>query len=79
MNENNNIEIERAALADLDCALHLDGEKLLNHRMGNVMWRSPEGQAGKGVGKPSEIFSFGLIVSASHPLRTTDSYSMLSL
>jgi hypothetical protein len=31
--------------------------------MGNVMWRSPEGQTGKGIGKPSEVFSFGLLVS----------------
>jgi len=31
--------------------------------MGNVMWRSPEGQTGKGIGKPSEVFSFGLVVS----------------
>lgn len=36
---------------------------MLDHRMGNVMWRSPEGQIGKGVGKPSEVFSFGLVVS----------------
>lgn len=50
-------------LTDLDCALKLQGEKLLNHRMGNVMWRSPEGQMGKGIGKPSEVFSFGLLVS----------------
>ncbi|KAL9023222.1 MAG: hypothetical protein Q9196_007330 [Gyalolechia fulgens] len=53
--------IERVALGDLDCALKLAGEKLLDHRIGNVMWRSPEGQTGKGVGKPSEVFSFGLV------------------
>lgn len=50
-------------MSDLDCALRLEGEKLLNYRMGNVMWRSPEGQVGKGIGKPSEVFSFGLVVS----------------
>ena len=54
--------IERVALADLDCALKVAGEKLLDHRIGNVMWRSPEGQTGKGVGKSSEVFSFGLVV-----------------
>lgn len=27
------------------------------------MWRSPEGQKGKGIGKPSDVFSFGLFVS----------------
>lgn len=51
------------ALSDLDCALKLTGEKLLDHRIGNVMWRSSEGQIGKGIGKPSEVFSFGLVVS----------------
>jgi hypothetical protein len=57
------IKIERVVLGDLDCALKLDGNTLLNHKMGNVMWRSPEGQLGRGVGKPSEIFSLGLLVS----------------
>lgn len=61
--ENGRFRIERVVLSDLDCALKLKGEKLLDHRIGNVMWRSPEGQVGKGVGKPSEMFSFGLVVS----------------
>ncbi|KAL6240886.1 hypothetical protein RBB50_012145 [Rhinocladiella similis] len=59
--ENGRFRIERVVLSDLDCALKLKGEKLLDHRIGNVMWRSPEGQVGKGVGKPSEMFSFGLV------------------
>ncbi|KAF2790762.1 calcium/calmodulin dependent protein kinase-like protein [Melanomma pulvis-pyrius CBS 109.77] len=53
--------LEKVVLGDLDCALKLQGEKLLNHRIGNVMWRSPEGQLGRGVGKPSEVFSFALL------------------
>ena len=61
--QNGQFRIKRVALGDLDCALKLVGEKLLNHRIRNVMWRSPEGQTGKGVGKPSEVFSFGLVVS----------------
>ena len=63
LDENDRFRIEQVVLSDLDCALKLKGEKLLNHRMGNVMWRSPEGQTGKGIGKPSEVFSFGLVVS----------------
>lgn len=59
--------IEQVALGDLDCALELEGDKLLHHRIGNVMWRSPEGQTGKGIGKPSEVFSFGLVVSKVAP------------
>ncbi|KAF1352906.1 calcium/calmodulin dependent protein kinase-like protein [Lizonia empirigonia] len=51
----------KVVLGDIDCALKLKGEKLLNYKMGNVMWRSPEGQLGRGVGKPSEVFSFALL------------------
>jgi serine/threonine protein kinase len=54
--------LERVVLGDMDCALKLKGEKLLNYKIGNVMWRSPEGQLGRGVGKPSEVFSFALLV-----------------
>ncbi|KIM99317.1 hypothetical protein OIDMADRAFT_181652 [Oidiodendron maius Zn] len=61
VDEKDNFQLEKVALGDMDCALKLEGQKLLNQRMGNVMWRSPEGQLGKGVGKPSEVFSFGLL------------------
>ena len=63
LDKNSRFKIERVVLSDLDCALKLKGEKLLSYRMGNVMWRSPEGQMGMGIGKPSEVFSFGLVVS----------------
>lgn len=66
--ENGQLRPCKVALGDLDCALKLEGERLLNATMGNVMWRSPEGQVGKGVGKPSEVFSFGLLVSESWSL-----------
>ena len=55
--------LDKVALVDLDVALELEDGKLFNHRIGNVMWRSPEGQLRKGVGKHSEVFSFGLLVS----------------
>lgn len=61
--ENDEFHLQKVVLGDMDCALKLKGEKLLNYRIGNVMWRSPEGQLGKGVGKPSEVFSFALLVS----------------
>jgi len=56
-------KLQKVALGDIDCALKLIDEKTLDAMMGNVMWRSPEGQIGKGIGKPSEVFSFGLLVS----------------
>lgn len=62
VDENGEIKVGDVVLGDLDCALKLIGDKLLNFRIGNVMWRSPEGQAGRGIGKHSEVFSFGLMV-----------------
>ncbi|PMD55550.1 uncharacterized protein K444DRAFT_645720 [Hyaloscypha bicolor E] len=54
VDEKGQFQLEKVALGDMDCALKLEGQKLLNQRMGNVMWRSTEGELGKGVGKPSE-------------------------
>lgn len=31
--------------------------------VGNVMWRSPEAHAGKGMSKWSDVYSLGLVVS----------------
>jgi serine/threonine protein kinase len=67
LDETGKFKVEHVVLSDLDCALKLEGEKLLDHRIGNVMWRSPEGQMGKGIGKPSEVFSFGLLVNEPAP------------
>jgi hypothetical protein len=58
--------LEKVALGDMDCALKLQGEKLLTHGIGNVMWRSPEAQLRKGVGRSSDVFAFGLLVSLSN-------------
>jgi hypothetical protein len=60
LDENGRFRIERVVLSDLDCALKLKSAKLLDHRMGNVMWRSPEGQMGKGIGKPRRCFLLDL-------------------
>ncbi len=56
-------QLKKVTLSDMNCALKLKGQKLLNQRMRNVMWRSPKGQLEKGVEKPSEVFSFALLVS----------------
>ncbi|EEQ35180.1 conserved hypothetical protein [Microsporum canis CBS 113480] len=56
---------ERVALGDLDCSLKMKGDKLLRLpegiKLGNVMWRSPEAQTGQGIGKHSDVFSYGLV------------------
>jgi len=52
------------ALGDFDIAFKLEDGKLLQtpYAIGNAMWRSPEGQTGRGVTKASDMFSFGLVV-----------------
>lgn len=53
------------ALGDFDIAFKSEGGEPLQttHAIGNAMWRSPEGQTGRGMTKASDIFSFGLVVS----------------
>lgn len=67
LDEQGQVQIERVALIDLDVSLKLKADKLLRmpdmQRLGNFMWRSPEAQTGQGIGKPSDVFSFGLVVS----------------
>jgi len=52
-------------LGDFDIAFKPEGGQPLQtpYAIGNVMWRSPEGQTGRGVTKASDVFSFGLVVS----------------
>lgn len=58
---------QRVVLGDLDVSLKMNGDKLLRLpegiKLGNVMWRSPEAQTGQGIGRPSDVFSYGLVVS----------------
>ena len=57
--------IGHVVLGDFDIALKLkDGRPLSGpHPIGNIFWRSPEGQTGKGVAKPSDVYSLALVVS----------------
>ncbi|KAI7240074.1 kinase-like protein [Hortaea werneckii] len=52
-----------AALGDFDLVCKCEQAKPLStpYAIGNVMWRSPEGQTGRGVTKASDIYSFGLV------------------
>lgn len=63
--ENGNKTVTDVVLGDFDIAFKLEGGKPRQtpYAVGNVMWRSPEGQTGIGVTKASDIFSFGLVVS----------------
>ncbi|KAF1355930.1 kinase-like protein [Lizonia empirigonia] len=55
--------ITNVALGDFDIASKLETGALLQttHAVGDAMWRSPEGQTGRGLSKASDIYSFGLV------------------
>ncbi|KAH3987681.1 hypothetical protein HBI25_002350 [Parastagonospora nodorum] len=55
--------ITNVALGDFDLAFKLEPGALLHtaHAVGNAMWRSPEGQTGRGLSKASDVYSFGLV------------------
>ncbi|KAF1840645.1 kinase-like protein [Cucurbitaria berberidis CBS 394.84] len=55
--------VTNVALGDFDIAFKLDSGASLRtpYAIGNVMWRSPEGQTGSGVTKASDVYSFGLV------------------
>ncbi len=57
-------EIESVALIDTEDAAKLKETQAIYNQVGNVLWRSPEGQAGVCVEKPTDIWSFGATVSA---------------
>jgi serine/threonine protein kinase len=51
-------------LGDLEDAAHVPlGSHIIGTQVGNYMWRSPEAHAEAGLGKPSDMFSFGVVVS----------------
>ncbi|KAF1944994.1 kinase-like protein [Clathrospora elynae] len=51
------------ALGNFDIAFKSQGGEpcQIPYVIGNAMWRSPEGQPGRGVTKASDMFSFGLV------------------
>lgn len=65
--------VTKVALGDFDIAYKLQsGEsRQTPYAIGNAMWRSPEGQTGRGVTKASDIFSFGLVASSLYILSRT--------
>ncbi|KAK5745232.1 hypothetical protein LTS12_023205 [Elasticomyces elasticus] len=52
-----------AVLGDFDLVFKWENAKPRHtpYAIGNAMWRSPEGQTGRGVTKASDIYSFGLM------------------
>lgn len=62
----NGMVIDQVQLADIEDAAHVpSGSDIVGKQVGNMMWRSPEGHAQGPVNKPSDMFSFGIVVSES--------------
>ena len=57
------VKVEKVQLVDLEDAAHLPpGSAVVGAQVGNIMWRSPEAHAMGPVWKPSDMFSFGVVV-----------------
>ncbi|KAL8978580.1 MAG: hypothetical protein Q9205_005863 [Flavoplaca limonia] len=57
--ENDTREVDSVALIDLECVGKVKKGQAIFGRFGNVLWRSPEAQAGICVQKPTDIWAFG--------------------
>jgi serine/threonine protein kinase len=56
--------VNEVQIADMEDAVHVpDGRYLGGKQWGNWMWRSPEAHAAAAVNRPTDMFSFGLVVS----------------
>ena len=56
--------IDEARLSDLEDSAYVPpGSNIRGRQMGNQNWRSPEAHAEGRVNKPSDMFSFGIVVS----------------
>lgn len=60
------ITVEQVQVADIEDAVYVPKDCVIRGRqVGNWMWRSPEAHASAEVHMPSDMFSFGLVVSLS--------------
>lgn len=63
--------VKQVVLIDLENAAHLPSGKCVKGMMaGNDNWRSPEAHLKGELGKPSDMFSFGLVVRVAVFSRT---------
>jgi serine/threonine protein kinase len=64
--------VEQVQIIDLENAAHLPKGRCIKGMLaGNDNWRSPEAHFKGELNKPTDIFSFGIVVSASTLLETT--------
>jgi serine/threonine protein kinase len=60
--------VRQVVVADIEDAAYVpDHSAIVGRQVGNWMWRSPEAHASDQVHKPSDISSFGVVVSFVRP------------
>lgn len=60
------MKIDQVQLADLEDSAYVPPNcDIVGKQAGNWMWRSPEAHASGPVNKPSDMLSFGIVVSNS--------------
>jgi serine/threonine protein kinase len=60
----NGVVVDRVQLSDLEDATHIPpAQALQGLQVGNHWWRSPEAHVKGAIGKPTDIFSFAIVVS----------------
>lgn len=73
-------DVKQTKLTDIEGAAYVPPKcAIVGRQVGNWMWRSPEAHAEGQVNKPSDMFSFGIVVSYHIYINfwvTTRSYSM---
>lgn len=61
---NADVVVEQVKIADLEDAAYVpEGSVISGRQVGNWMWRSPQAHASAHMHAPSDMFSFGLVVS----------------
>jgi serine/threonine protein kinase len=64
-----NTTIRQVQIADIEDAAYVpDDSVIVGRQVGNWMWRSPEAHASGRVHKPSDVFSFGVVVGFVRPV-----------
>jgi hypothetical protein len=59
------VVVEQVKISDLENAAYLPKPRCIKGMLaGNDNWRSPEGHFKGELNKPSDLYSFGLVVSA---------------
>jgi serine/threonine protein kinase len=72
-NSSDEMTMKQLRIADLEDAAYVPKDCVIRGRqVGNPMWRSPEAHASAEVHTPSDMFSFGLVVSSSPLFNSID-------